>query len=102
MPYVMIAVFDIEELPDVLREFIGTGKVVSVKPAYVNNRKATNKDRAIIIDFIKQNGDVGYDDIMETCIGINLKSLAYNLKELVDTGVIVRLGEKPYRYKMAE
>lgn len=102
MPYVMIAVFDVEELPNVLREFIGTGKVESVKPAYVNTRKATNKDRAKILEFIKEKGDVGYDDVLKAELGMNAKSLGYNLKELIDSGEIIRIGEKPYRYQIAE
>ena len=58
-------------------------------------------DRALILKFIEDHGATGYDDIMSADLGITDKSLAYNLNYLIDRGEIVRIGEKPYRYKMA-
>ena len=115
MAYVMIAVFQIEELPDVIREFITSGKVGSVKPVYEGNvvratpepsKKRTKHpighDRNLLLKFISEAGDVGYDDIMSAGLGVADKSLVYNLNYLIDKGEIVRIGEKPYRYKIAE
>ena len=112
MAYVMIAVFPIEELPDVIKEFVLTGRAVSVKSSYEGNvvkakpkpskRNPINDDRKLLLKFISQSGDVGYDDILSADLGIADKSLIYNLNYLIDKGEIVRVGEKPYRYKISE
>jgi hypothetical protein len=115
MAYVMIAVFPIEELPDVIREFVTSGRVKVEKPNYEGNvvkatpelsKKRTKHpighDRNLLLEFIRQTGDVGYDDIMSADLGIADQSLAYNLNYLIDKGEIVRVGEKPYRYKISE
>jgi hypothetical protein len=114
MTYVMIAVFQIEELPDVMREFISSGAVKSVKPAYegsvvksnqkpIKTKIKTRQDRDVILKFIKDKGDVGYNDISSANLEIEEKSLGYNLTFLIDRGDLVRTGdEKPYRYKVPE
>lgn len=125
MAYVMIAVFQIEELPDVIREFVTSGKVKVEKPSYEGNivkaktgtvKKRTKPppksddiipsyigdDRTLLLKFISEAGDVGYDDIISSDLGIASKSLVYNLNYLIDRGKIVRIGEKPYRYKISE
>jgi hypothetical protein len=116
MAYVMIAVFQIEELPEVIREFVTSGKVKSVKPAYEKagmfdppsldalgkKKHPTGHDRKLILEFIKKRGTIGYNDLMGADLQITDKSLAYNLKYLADRGDIVRVGEKPYRYKISE
>jgi predicted HTH transcriptional regulator len=108
----MIAVFPIEELPDVIKEFVLTGRAVSVKSSYEGNvvkatpkpskRNPINDDRNKILQFIRESGDVGYSEITSADLQITNKSLAYNLKYLADRGDIVRIGEKPYRYKISE
>jgi hypothetical protein len=116
MAYVMIAVFQIEELPDVIREFVTSGMVKSVKPAYqrgdiseVTHTEALKKkkrpvgsDRALILEFIKARGAVDYDAVIHSDLGITDKSLAYNLKYLIDRGDLVRSGSNPYKYQIPQ
>jgi hypothetical protein len=115
MAYVLIAVFPIEELPDVIKEFITSGKVKSVNSAYEGvvveaipkaQKKRTKHpigdDRNKILQFIGKNGDVGYSEITSADLLITDNSLTYNLKYLADRGDIVRSGQKPYRYKISE
>jgi predicted HTH transcriptional regulator len=114
MTYVMIAVFQIEELPDVIKEFISSGMVKSVKPAYERGvvdtiqkpskrEKIAELDRETLLEFIKENGEVGYKDLTPANLGLREQSISYNLKILVENGNLVRTGEtKPYKYKVAE
>ena len=115
MQYVMIAVFPIDELADVLKEFVSSGKVTSVKPSYEavfveekpeqakkRGKHPIGHDRALLLNYFSDSGDVGYDDIISSDLGITEKSLVYNLNYLIDRGQIVRIGEKPYRYQISK
>jgi hypothetical protein len=77
MAYVMIAVFQIEELPDVIREFVTSGKVKVEKPNYEGNvvkttpepptkriKNPISHDKKLLLEFISESGDVGYVEIL--------------------------------------
>ncbi len=78
-----------------------------VKPLVVSDtmtkalKKARNtsfKTKEIILNCIKKNDSVGYADMIK--LDIPPSSIANTLKNMIDSGEIKRIGDKPYRYEI--